>query len=199
MLKVFRLTVFASVLALAGAAVAQEKSTAAPASPTLGAATPTPQPAANPEDVKSIDAIIAAMYDVISGDAGVERNWDRFRTLFYPGARMIPTGRSATTGKINARIASPDEYIKASESFLEGEGFHEIELSRHMDGFGNIVQVFSVYEARHKKSDPKPFLRGINSIQLFNDGNRWWIMTVAWSPETAESPLPAKYLQKQER
>ncbi len=146
-----------------------------------------------------MDAIIAALYDVISGDAGVERDWNRFRSLFYPGARMIPTGKNAKTGQIGARIASPNDYIKANEAFLEGEGFHEQEMFRHVDSFGNMAQVFSVYQARKKLSDAKPFLRGINSIQLFNDGKRWWVMTIAWSPETPEHPLPKQYTEKQTR
>ena len=166
------------------------KAEPAPADPFAGI------PAARPQDVTSIDSIVAALYDVISGDAGVERNWDRFRSLFYPGARMIPTGKNAKTGKIGARIASPEDYIKANEAFLEGEGFHEQELSRRVDSFGTIAQVFSAYEARNKLSDPKPFLRGINSIQLFNDGKRWWVMSVAWSPESAEYPLPKRYTEK---
>ena len=186
--------------ALAAPAAAQEsapapaaKAEATPADPFAGI------PAARPQDVASIDAIVAAMYDVISGDAGKERDWDRFRSLFYPGARMIPTGKNAKTGKIGARIASPEEYIKANEAFLEGEGFHEQELSRRVDSFGTIAQVFSAYEARNKLSDPKPFLRGINSIQLFNDGKRWWVMSVAWTPETAEHPLPKRYTEKTAR
>ena len=137
-------------------------------------------PAPRPEDVRSMDAILAALYNVISGDAGVERDWSRFRSLFHPGARMIPTGRNAKTGKVGARIASPEAYIQANESFLEGEGFHEIELGRHVDTYGTITQVFSAYEARRKMSDPTPFLRGINSIQLLNDGTRWWILSIAW-------------------
>jgi hypothetical protein len=156
-------------------------------------------PAPKPEDVRSMDAIIAALYDVISGDAGVKRDWNRFRSLFYPGARMIPTGRNAKTGQIGARIASPEEYIKANEAFLEGEGFHEQEMFRHVDSFGNMAQVFSVYQARKKLSDAKPFLRGINSIQLLNDGKRWWVMTIAWAPESADNPIPAQYLKKVER
>jgi hypothetical protein len=173
------------------------------------AVTPAPQtapvdpfasiPAPRPADVASVDAIVAALYDVISGDKGVERDWNRFRSLFYPGARMIPTGKSARTGKINARISSAEEYIKGNESFLEGEGFHEQEISRHVDSFGNIVQVFSAYEARHTLKDEKPFVRGINSIQLFNDGKRWWVMSIAWSPETPEHPLPKQYTEKQAR
>ena len=153
-------------------------------------------PAPLPADVASADTIVAALYDVISGDKGVARNWNRFRSLFYPGARMIPTGKNAKTGKINARVASPESYIEGNASFLEGEGFHEQEITRSIDRFGNIAHVFSAYEARHSLTDEKPFLRGINSIQLFNDGKRWWVLSIAWSPETAEHPLPKEYSEK---
>jgi hypothetical protein len=202
----------AAFLCLASAAGAQDikpvgnAAPAAKAAPAPSAATASPAadpfasiPAAKPEDVKSMDAIIAALYQVISGDAGVKRDWNRFRSLFYPGARMIPTGANAKTAKIGARIASPEDYIKANQGFLEGEGFHEQELTRHVDSFGTIAQVFSSYEARNKLSDAKPFLRGINSIQLLNDGKRWWIMTIAWSPESASAPLPDRYSKKTER
>lgn len=191
-------------LALTGPAAAQEAAQPQTAEQPAEAAAPARDPfaaipPAKPEDVRSTDAIIAALYDVISGDAGVKRDWNRFRSLFYPGARMIPTGRNAKTGVIGARIASPEDYIRANQAFLEGEGFHEQELFRHADSFGNMVQVFSVYEARNKLTDAKPFLRGINSIQLLNDGKRWWVMTLAWAPETAENPIPAQYLKKVER
>jgi hypothetical protein len=156
-------------------------------------------PAPRPADVRSMDAIVAALYDVISGDAGVERDWNRFRSLFYPGARMIPTGKNAKTGVVGARIASPEDYIRANEKFLEGEGFHEQELFRHVDQFGNLAHVFSLYQARNRLSDAKPFLRGINSIQLLNDGKRWWVMTIAWAPETPDNPIPTQYLKKVER
>ena len=162
----------------------------APADPF--AAIPKPRPA----DVASVDSIVTALYDVISGDKGVDRNWDRFRSLFYPGARMIPTGRIAKTGVIAARVGSPNSYIEANESFLEGQGFHEQEITRHIDSFGHIVHVFSAFEARRELTDEKPFMRGINSIQLFNDGKRWWVMTVAWSMETSEHPLPKQYSEK---
>jgi hypothetical protein len=194
------LLVGAAFLGLASGAAAQDikplaekPAQAAPADPFATI------PPAKPEDVKSMDAIIAALYDVISGDAGVERDWNRFRSLFYPGARMIPTGANAKTGKVGARIASPEEYIKANRAFLEEQGFHEQELTRHVDSFGTIVQVFSSYEARNKLTDEKPFLRGINSIQLLTDGNRWWVMTIAWSPETASTPLPDRYSKAPER
>lgn len=198
------LIVSAAFAILPSAAAAQESTPQGPAEEPAQAAAPARDPfaaipQAKPSDVRSTDAIIAALYDVISGDAGVKRDWDRFRSLFYPGARMIPTGRNAKTGQIGARIASPEDYIRANQTFLEGEGFHEQELFRHADTFGNMVQVFSVYEARNKLADAKPFLRGINSIQLINDGKRWWVMTLAWAPETPDNPIPPQYLKKVER
>ena len=194
----------AAALCLAATPVAAQEGEPAdgPASGAAPAPAPDPFagiPAAKPDDVTSMDAIVAALYDVISGEAGVERDWNRFRSLFYPGARMIPSGKNAKTGKVGARIASPEAYIQANEGFLEGEGFHEMELGRHVDSYGTISQVFSAYEARRKKSDDKPFLRGINSIQLLNDGTRWWVLTVAWAPETPDNPLPERFKKKAER
>ena len=173
-----------------GTAAAAPAPAVAPADPF--AAIPPPRPG----DVASIDSIMTALYQVISGDAGVKRDWNRFRSLFYPGARMAPTGKNARTGKIMARYLTAEDYIKSSGPFLEKEGFHEVELVRHVDAYGNIAQVFSSYEARHKLSDPKPFLRGINSVQLFNDGTRWWVSSITWSPEDAQHPLPAAFEKK---
>ena len=190
-------------LADVGEAIAEAE--AAPAEPEAAPAAEPPRdpsqppPPANPADVRSLDAIVAALYATISGDKGVERDWNRLRSLFHPGGRMIPTGRNSRTGKIGGRIASVEEYIAANEGFLEGEGFHELELYRHVDEYGTIAQVFSVYEARHALSDAKPFLRGINSIQLLNDGERWHILSIAWSPETKDNPLPEKYPKKVQR
>lgn len=150
---------------------------------------------ANPADVNSIDAIMAAVYDVISGDAGVARDWDRFRTLFHPDARLIPTGPSADKTRFSARVLSPEEYIKRSEPFLVKEGFHEREFARRVEQYGNIAHVFSSYETFKKKTDTKPFMRGINSFQLLNDGKRWWIISIYWQAETPDNPIPKKYLK----
>ncbi|MGI8884889.1 MAG: hypothetical protein ACR2IA_11680 [Pyrinomonadaceae bacterium] len=151
---------------------------------------------ANPADVSSIDRIMKAVYDVISGDAGQKRDWDRFRTLFHKDARMIPTtGKNPNTGLIAARVLSPEEYITRSSPFMEKEGFFEREIARRTDVYGNIAQVFSTYESFHKKDDKKPFARGINSFQLLNDGKRWWVVTIYWQGETPENPIPKEYLK----
>ncbi|HEX6190334.1 MAG TPA: hypothetical protein VFZ40_19940 [Pyrinomonadaceae bacterium] len=150
-------------------------------------------PAADPKDVATMDAVVAALYDVISGPAGQKRNWDRFRSLFVPGARLIPTGRRPT-GEVVSRVRTPEDYIQGAGQ-LEQNGFFEKEVSRRIEKFGNIAHIFSTYEARRKAEDEKPFMRGINSIQLMNDGTRWWIVTVFWQAEDEKSPLPAEYLR----
>jgi hypothetical protein len=160
----------------------------APASPATA-----PAPAARPADVASEDAILAALYDVISGPAGQKRDWDRFDSLFHPGARLIPTGRRPDGTNV-ARAITPQEYAQRSAPTLEGEGFFETEIKRVTERFGNVVHAFSTYESRHKADDAKPFARGINSIQLFHDGQRWWVMSVFWQNEGPDSPIPAKYL-----
>jgi len=162
--------------------------------PTQTAETPAAIPEANPADVASVEAIIAALYDVISGPAGKKRDWDRMRSLFVPGARLIPTG-ARPNGGYGARVGTVEDYITRSGPLLETRGFFETEIARKTDVFGNIAHVFSTYDSRHKADDPKPFARGINSIQLMNDGKRWWIVTVFWQGEDEKNPLPEKYLK----
>jgi hypothetical protein len=160
-------------------------------SSTLNATTPSPTTTpAKEDDVRSIDSILAATYDVISGPAGKKRDWDRFRSLFYPGARLIPTGRRPNETEVRARVLSPDDYVERSAAFVEKEGFFERGISSKIEKFGNIAQVFSTYESRHNAGDAQPFQRGINSFQLVNDGKRWWIMTIMWEAETPENPIP---------
>jgi len=151
---------------------------------------------ANPSDVSSIDAIIAATYDVISGPAGKKRNWDRERSLFISGARLIPTAVEAGRNDLDLapQILDIEGYIARAESFFAGQGFYEKEIARRTEQFGHIAHVWSTYESRHNPDDPEPFMRGINSIQLFNDGSRWWIVSIYWQHESAVHPLPDRYL-----
>jgi hypothetical protein len=160
-------------------------------------------PAANPADVATLDAILAAVYDSISGAKGQKRNWDRFRTLFIPGARLIPTGKQPAgqpdAPKFGARVLTPEEFITSSGKFMEEQGFFERSIANHIETFGNIAHVFSVYEGHQGSPDGKPFVRGINSIQLMNDGKRWWVVTIFWQAEDASNPLPQKYLEAKKK
>lgn len=174
--------------AIAAAQSPQPTPQAAPTAPPAASSTP----AARPGDVDSIEHIIAAVYDVISGPAG-QRDWDRFRSLFYPGARLIPTGRAAT-GPVSARVLTPDEYAKRGQDFFSKEGFFENSVANRVEQWDNIAHVWSTYESHHAKGD-KPFARGINSFQLLNDGSRWWILTIYWEAEDPTHQLPEKYLK----
>ncbi|WP_374597589.1 hypothetical protein [Brevundimonas sp.] len=161
---------------------------------------PAPASASNPAyapDVASMDAIVAALYASISGDAGVARDWDRFRHLFHPSARLMPTGTDAQ-GQSNLRPLTPQDYVDRAGPSLVRDGFHEQEIARRTDRYGRIAHLFSTYEARRAATDARPFMRGINSIQLFDDGTRWWIVSVYWQAETPDLPLPADYLPETE-
>lgn len=153
---------------------------------------------ADPKDVATLDAIMKSVYEVISGDAGQKRDWDRFRSLFHKDARLIPTGINPQTKIVGATALSPDDYAKRAEPYFMKEGFYETEKARRVDIYGNIAQVFSTYESRHSPTDKKPFMRGINSFQLLNDGKRWWVVTIYWQAETPENQIPKKYLKNSE-
>lgn len=162
----------------------------------LQAATPDtthPAPAANPADVVTVDAILKSLYDVISGPAGQKRDWNRFRSLFANGARLIPT-RQRPNEAAQPVVLDVEGYITRAAPMLETNGFFEKELSRKTETFGRITHAFSTYASFHTASDTTPFSRGINSIQLFNDGTRWWVVTVYWDAERPGLTIPREYL-----
>lgn len=150
----------------------------------------------NPEDVGTISAIVTAMYESISGPAGKERQWNRLRSLFVPGAFSIRTGRlpDGTTG---FRAMSTEDYIAQAGPWLANRGFYEREIHRIEERFADIAHVFSTYESLHTPDDPQPFMRGINSLQLMFDGHRWWILSACWQHEGPETPIPRKYLPQE--
>ena len=143
-------------------------------------------------DVKSLDGIIAALYDVISGEPNTSRDWDRFKNLFKPEARLIPT-RKTDSGELTIKAITPDEYIQLFTSRI-ATGFFERELHRVTETYGTVTHVFSTYETKEKKDGPMTN-RGINSIQLFKDKNRYYIVNIFWCPESLGFQLPEKYLK----
>ncbi len=153
-------------------------------------------PPAKASDVQSVDAIIAALYDVISGPAGEKRDWDRFRSLHLPEARLIPTGFPQGSDRARARVMTVNDYVTNSGPFLEERGFFEVEVGRVTERFENIVHAFSTYESRWNPDDADPFQRGINSIQLMWDGERWWITNIMWRGVGPEFEIPGKYFKK---
>ena len=156
-------------------------------------ATASAAPQANPADVDTIEHLMRAVYDAISGPAG-PRDWDRLRSLFYSGARMIPS-RHNEKGVLIATSLTVEDYIARAKPYFEKEGFYENSVANRVESWDHIAHVWSTYESRHAKGE-QPFARGINSFQLFNDGTRWWVLTVYWEGEEKDHPLPAKYLSQ---
>jgi hypothetical protein len=150
-----------------------------------------------PSDVGSIDPVVAVLYDVISGPAGQRRNWDRLRALFYPGARLLRTVVSPE-GKVEMAAMDVEGFIAVADPFFQAQGFFEHEVARRIDQFGHIAQVFSTYEAAADPDGREPLGRGINSIQLWSDGQRWWVMNLLWDDERPGNPIPPGLLPKEE-
>jgi len=149
-------------------------------------------PTAEQSDVSSIDGLMSALYDVISGPAGAERDWDRFRSLFDVDARLIPTSPNPDSDGYTAQIWRVEDYVERAGPSLSANGFFELESHRVVKEFENIAHVFSTYETRRTVDGPV-FMRGINSIQMMFDGDRWWIMNIMWRGGS-ELEIPERYL-----
>jgi hypothetical protein len=153
-------------------------------------------PAAPAAATESIEGIITTAYALISGPAGQARDWDTFRTLFIDGARMIPTNRAihGNQGGHPPQVMDVEEFIRTSAPVIEPMGFEERQIAMRVERFGCVAHAWSTYESRRTPEDPEPFSRGINSIQLYHDGARWWLVTIFWDSERADNPIPHAYL-----
>ncbi len=175
----------AAVALFAAAAVAAAQA----AKPKIEVPTVAPRPA----DVATIDGMVNAYYEVVSGPKGQPRDWARDRTLYISDIRFVPVD-IGKDGKIEPRISTHQQFVEASTG-LEKEGFFEKEVHRVTERFGPIAHVWSTYESRRTETGPV-IQRGINSIELFWDGKRWWIANAIWTDETPGNPIPKEYLPK---
>jgi hypothetical protein len=149
-------------------------------------------PVVSASDGESVESVVRALYETISGPAG-PRDWNRFRALFGEGARMVPVRKSAT-GMMAPIVLTPEQFIERVTPNSNKEGFYESELASRIESFGNIAHVFSTYESRRAPAE-KPFARGINSFQLVRDGNTWKIVTILWDAEREGTIIPERYLK----
>lgn len=150
-------------------------------------------PDAAPADVASPEAILKATYEVISGPAGKQRDWDRLRSLCVPDVHFIVLTKPGSDQPVHSYDINA--FAEAAQKALQSEGFYEKSIANHEERWDRIAQIFSTYESRHNANDPKPFERGINSFQLANDGKRWWVVNIYWERETPEAPISKKYLK----
>jgi hypothetical protein len=191
-----KLLTIAAALSLCNVAAGAQSPPASPALPPQQTQPTPPQdfsaqvPAPKPDDVKSIDSILAAVYNVISGPAG-ERDWNRFRSLFLPGATLTSAGKDRE-GNIHVRPRTVEGYVTGAGGYFAQHGFFESPIVSRVQTFGNVAQVFCSYESRGA-AGAAPFARGINSFQLAHDGKRWWIVSILWDEERPDNPLPKEF------
>jgi hypothetical protein len=146
-----------------------------------------------------VDHLIASLYDVVSGPAG-PRDWDRFRALFVPDARLgwiVPESavtKDAPASKGDAFLLTPDVFIQQNDSYFKTHGFFERSIAVRVEEFGNLVEVWSTKESRDAKDDAHPS-RGIDSFQIVHAHGRFWIASLIFDDERPGVTLPAKYLK----
>jgi hypothetical protein len=135
-----------------------------------------------------------AYYDVVTIKKGGKVSYERDSLIHWPNVNVGWTGQGKS-GKTMFHYVSLKEYHRLSDALLEKDGFYEKEISRKAEHFGGIYHVFSTYESRNTPGG-KVIERGINSIELFFDGNRFWILGWFFDAERKGNPIPAKYLTK---
>ena len=145
---------------------------------------------ADPKDVSTIDGIVKAFYETISGPKGQPRQWGRDRTLYMPTVNFV--GMNERDGKISSRSMTHKQYVDATNESFVSAGFHEREINRVVNRTGNIAHVFSTYE--YTNDGKTETGRGVNSIELYWDGTRWWIAFASWDEERPGSPIPKEFL-----
>jgi len=144
------------------------------------------------EDVSTIDGMIKAWYEVISGPAGQPRDWARDRTLYIGDLRFVQVDLDKK-GRPQPTILDHQQYVNTVDSGMRKNGFFEKEIHRVTQRFGSIAHVWSTYESR-RTADGPVFARGINSIELYWDATRWWIANAVWSEESETNPIPPEFL-----
>jgi len=123
-------------------------------------------------DVSSIDGIINAYYEVVSGPAGERVDVSRDRFLHHPQAWVSIAGKDET-GTPFVDVMTLADYHGSNAP--RTENFYERETDRVVSRSGNMAHVWSSYESSLTEGG-EPFTTGVNTITLFFDGERWWIM-----------------------
>lgn len=126
-----------------------------------------------------IKELIDNFYEIISGKAEEQRNWNSFRSLFFTNAHLMPMRFNSNKECVSVPV-DVESYILGLDKFLKTKDFYEYGLNYEISIWGNIAHVYSKYEAKRSLEDNEPFKRGVNLVQLINDGNRWKILNMSW-------------------
>jgi hypothetical protein len=147
---------------------------------------------ARPEDVSTIDGLIKAYYEVVSGPAGSLPDSARDHTIHHPDARITLLDRKPD-GTTAATLTTLDGFYRQFGAGPRQKGFYEHEIHRVTQRIGSLVHIWSTYESSETPNG-KPYMRGINSIQAFWDGKRFWITSWVFDDERNGNRVPKEYL-----
>lgn len=139
-------------------------------------------------DVKTIDALMRASYEVVSGEKGAPRQWERDNYLHHPKAVY-----SFYDKRVGQQTMTLDEFHAETDTMVFDTDFYEEEIHREVKLFGNIAHVWSTYETRLEKNGPVA-RRGINSVQLVFENDRWYIISWTFFGETELDKIPKTFL-----
>lgn len=146
--------------------------------------------------VSSIDSIVTSVYKVVSGEKGEDRDWDLHRTIFHPDAQIV-TNYVNDEGDYQIHFNDIEEYVDNYREYFKKNDLHEVDVNRKIEVFGNLAHVLSTFESYRKPDDSAPYKQGIASLQLYNDGERWWVVSMYYKNETDEDKIPEEYLPTQ--
>ena len=145
------------------------------------------------EDVSSIDGMIKAYYEVVSGPAEKQREWGRDATLYVPGMRFNIFSRDKQ-GRTTVRSVSHQEFVNESDAAMKGKPFYEREIHRITHRAVDVAHVLCTAEQRFAPDGPVQ-ASGVDSLELYWDGARWWIVNAnLWEMEKGGKPLPPEFL-----
>ncbi len=125
------------------------------------------------DDVGTLDGIIKAYYDVVTLKKGEKVSYERDSLLHIAGVRVGSAG--VADGHPILHYTTLKEYHRQADAYMEKNGYYEHEISRKVETIRNIYHVWSSYESKYT-IDGKVIAQGVNSIELYFDGKRFWIL-----------------------
>jgi hypothetical protein len=147
-------------------------------------------------NVSSIDSIVTSIYEVVSGEEGENRDWDLHRTIFHPEAQIV-TNYLNDHGEYQIDFYDFEDYVNNYSDYFKNNNNFEVDVNRKIEIFGNLAHVFSTFESYKNAEDSTPYRLGTASIQLYNDGDRRYVLNMYYKTESENDKVPNKYIPSQ--
>lgn len=144
-------------------------------------------------NVNSIDSIVTSIYEIVSGEEGEERDWELHRTIFHPEAKII-SNYVDEQGEYQILFNDVEGYVDTFRDYFKNNDLYEVDVNREIEEFGNMAHVLSTFESYNTPEESTPYKQGLASIQLYNDGERWWVLSMYYKNENDQEKIPSKYL-----